>query len=419
MQAEVIRDVLSAHEQQLFLRSKAGKSPDGLAKIYRQYEGPNGVLEALNRIHEKIARGLAERAAEGTPAESIAKLAQLTEDDDDDGGIPVKRVPAATNGSGPRESVNGAGAAGKSLSTPPIRTAPATSSVPVPALPKLHAPAHSPAPPRKAESEAAERDERVEALLREEPRSAACIGEKLGVSRALIRKALERLHRKGIAESTGEASFDYTPSGPGGPPATVWRIVGDQRKAANPAERRHPTSSEARERAQARTEKVLAALRERAMSQRALCDLLGERSPNIRTSLAELLKEGKVRKTEHTAHDWASAVTGRGRPSMVWEASDGPAFVVPEPPVRARAAPLHIDPPVPVERCEHDLPPNVCFTCQRGKPQSVEELLDALSPATLLEMRSRALVDLAKAELAVEQLTMALRVKREVHDGPV
>lgn len=317
LQAEVIRDVLDPREQQLYLKWKGGKSLHALAQIYRQFEGENGVREHLNEL-EALIQAAAEQRLNGGATSARAEHARRDEDDDNSGGIPIKRTSAKTPDPKPQ-------------ATPPSQAPPPSPSA-QPSTASLDADRRTPA--RSVVPATARRDERVEALLREEPRSAANMAERLGISRAIVRKALERLALRKVAESSGEATWDYRRKIRSGPPAVAWRIVGDTRTVRVPAadKRPHPSTPAARDVAGQRDALVLAALRERPRSQRALAGDLDSNAHLIRQSLTRLEGLGKVKPSGVGAHDWTGAINGRGRPSNVWEAVGGPAYERPTPP---------------------------------------------------------------------------------------
>lgn len=385
-EARIIARDFEPHEQQLFLRHRAGKSSHALAQVYRQYHGENDVREKLNELLARLGSAMSEQTGTG-PAAAAAERAARDEEDDSSGGIPVRSVAAGT--------LNGGGAGGHSL--PPTRPAPRPSVLP--SAPVLDTQPASPARATRVapggrtdhERDAAVRDEKARVLLEAEPCSAAHIAEALGCSRGAIRKSLERMNRRGVAEPTGEATYDFTRSGAGGPPATAWRLVGDTRTVRFPAETHHPATAASRELIRARREKVLAVLMERPRTQRALCFDCEMRAPLMRTTLTGLADEGKARRTEYTAHDWQGSGKGRGRPSHVWEAIDGPAYAPPAialSPARDPLPPVEIGEPeqegveIPDrDECGHGVPRNVCFTCQ--KADRLEHALGGLDRPSL------------------------------------
>lgn len=301
LQIDVINEVCNEHEKTLLRRVAQKKSPHALAQLYRgRYEGENGVEEAVDAIKRKIEERMRERlngSAARAPRAPAPKPRPGDEDDDGDGGMPVRRVGRNDSPAQPK----------RGSTTRPPTTAPARASS-TPTKP-------APAPP---ETETEKRDARVTALLKEQPRSGASIAERLGVSRSLVRKSLERLQARRIAEPSGEATYDYKRKSGGGPPATAWRLVGDTRKVAAPAKTHHPMSAEQREATVLREKRVLELLTECPRSQRALADAIEEPLHNVRTALEALLAAKLIRDTGCTAHDWVGAVPGRGRPSKVW-----------------------------------------------------------------------------------------------------
>lgn len=236
--AIAVKDVLDSHEQQLYLRHKAGKSLRALSQIYRQYEGENGVQEKINEIHGRVESAVRAR----TPGASAANVVrnQMAEDEDDGfGGLPIRdaRSPSRRPARPPRRtsdggglnvaargelarSQNGAGAAGESpAATPPIQPAPAQSS------PELDAPAASPSRAPRAAGEPRQSgfatDEVLEALERG-TMIASEIEARIPASNASVRRALRLLEADGRIIDTR-----FRRTGPlGGKASKVWGLPG-------------------------------------------------------------------------------------------------------------------------------------------------------------------------------------------------
>jgi hypothetical protein len=92
LEAEVAARVLSPHQRRLLELADNGKSPHALAQLYRQYEGENGVRSAIEQARAKVRAAINGAAHPGDrPLHAVLADAM---DEEGDGGIPVRRVPA-------------------------------------------------------------------------------------------------------------------------------------------------------------------------------------------------------------------------------------------------------------------------------------------------------------------------------------
>jgi hypothetical protein len=222
--SEVIREVLSDHERNLLRLAGNGKSLDVLAKMYRQYEGPNGVDAALKRIREKVedaCRARVERREEEQPVEDAARgAAGIDVEREDDTGVPKS---AGAGGSVRRD----AGAPQRAQRASPPSSVPASSPV-APSRSGLDAGTSSPAAARNDPRARGERNEQaILAALAAQRRSARGMAEALSLPKSSIGKALERLEERGLVEHAGQDAYDWTGGGPGRgrSPSRVWKLV--------------------------------------------------------------------------------------------------------------------------------------------------------------------------------------------------
>lgn len=242
LRARVVNDVLDSHEQLLYLRHKAGKSLHALAQLYRQYEGENGVQEALNKIHGKVEEALRSRVT-GTSAADVVRKQIAADEDDGLGGLPIRtrtpsrrpvRPPSRTSGGGGlngthranlARSKDGAGAAGEPRATPPIQPAPARPSDGRPSSPILDTPASSPSRAPRAAGEPRRSGFAAEAVLEAlegGPKIPSEIGAAVTFSKASVCRALALLEEQGRVIDTR-----FRRVGPlGGKPSKVWGLPG-------------------------------------------------------------------------------------------------------------------------------------------------------------------------------------------------
>jgi len=180
---ELLREVLSQDERTLWGYYSRGKSLGAIAQLQRQYEGPNGVREAIEQIEVKLTR-----AANGErPLETV--LADLREQPDA-AGLPIRSVPAG--------SMNGAGA-----EPPPSVAAPPGDQRQRPSSGRLPAVAETPArrPPNAVIGMARERA--IRELLERRSATVAELAEEMDVKRNVVDNALARMSSKGIVVAEG------------------------------------------------------------------------------------------------------------------------------------------------------------------------------------------------------------------------
>ncbi len=166
LEAEVAKHVLDDREQQLLARVAQGKSLRALAELYRGvYEGENGVMHAINEARRKVREAINGKRQDDNATASAAAERPLDahlapDEDEDDGGIPVRSVPAGT--------VTDAGAA---QSSPPAAPPTAPRQLPSSAPEKLPAVRDSPAPASRASNAevAKQREGEVLAVLADGP----------------------------------------------------------------------------------------------------------------------------------------------------------------------------------------------------------------------------------------------------------
>lgn len=214
LKARVIRDVLDRSEQVLYLQRFAqAKSLDALAKIHRQYEGPNGVAEKLNELQIRVEEECRRRA----PGSLEQRLAQEVETDlDNSGGIPIKHVAAAE----PAKPSSSTGPPTRpAAATPRNRPSPRSSPPPAPAPAPKPEPAAKPAPSRGRPAVLkGQRDrERILAYVGEhgECRQQE-IARALGISTGSIGSFTSQLLGEGklVDRKTGRARYFRLPGAP-------------------------------------------------------------------------------------------------------------------------------------------------------------------------------------------------------------
>ena len=218
-----------------------------------------------------------------------------------------------------------------------------------------------------------------------------------------VREALDRINAK-ISE--GIPVRRVPPASVGGIPlkrAPAGTVAGAEQKAAAPPTRPTPTGESSTSPpmfppptpvralqtvltdAQARDDRVLALLRERARSCISVAHELGVGKGLANKSLRRLERHGNALRTSHEAHDYPRAdPQAGGRKSKVWKAVDGPDF---EEPPEAAPAPAAKPKPEPA-------------AALNGKPASNGHAVATAEPAlpTPAEQRTyyiESLLDLA------------------------
>lgn len=234
--AEVIREVLSEHEQRLLSMATKGKSLDGLAKLYRQYDGPNGVQDALDKIKAKIEERLQQRVGgeDGEPMLEERVAGFFPEEDEDRGlgGVPIR--------SAPRGSMAGAGAGSASTrveATPPKAPAPAPSSLGLQST-GFNGNGGAPAVNGRVQASRQEgRDRRAKALalLGVQRMSTKALAAAMDMERENLKALLQRLEGQGLVVRTTANAYDWPDAKRGrARPSRVWKLV-DEPEGCLPA----------------------------------------------------------------------------------------------------------------------------------------------------------------------------------------
>lgn len=235
----MIREVCNPREQQLLRLVANGKSPGAIAKLYREYEGENGVLEAI----EEIKRRIAQRLAPVPPKPDLSHLEEqlerelsLEEQLSAMSGLPVEQVAAER-----QENMRRAGGAPvASDEAPPVATPPAPR--PVPSPPRLARPRRSPAtttggakvPSQATIDQKKEREDKaVDFVTKHGPARALEISRASGIPSGSITGYMERLVDEGRVELVEEDGGKF------------YRVPGaDSKPAQKPAAPQSPSPAE-------------------------------------------------------------------------------------------------------------------------------------------------------------------------------
>lgn len=231
-----MREVLSDHERNMLRVAGKGKSLSAMAQLYRQYEGENGVRDALAKIREKVEKALqasVEQAHE--PSEFLEDTLSVGERmDEAEASVPVKSAPHA------RVPDAGAGSPPTCVeATPPRVPAPASAGSTRPSRTEFNGNRGAPAGLKRLQvnrRESGERQTQIVALLSVQRMSAARLGQQLGIGKSTLSGVLCRMEDLGIAKRSTANAYDWEGADRGkGRPSRVWMLMDEPEGCLAPA----------------------------------------------------------------------------------------------------------------------------------------------------------------------------------------